>query len=138
MERENDNPRLFKRKSVEMIILDTNILIDILKGKEKTIEKVQNFTGSLAISSITTMELYYGAFDKAEINKLEKFIALFQVIHISERISSQAVKLVKTYAKSHNLDIPDSLIASSAIVNNCQLFTHNRKDFRYIEQVELV
>ena len=121
-----------------MILLDTNILIDILKGEEKTIVKVQNFTAPLAISSITAMELYYGAFNKAEINKLEKFIALFQIIHVSESISYQAVKLVKTYAKSHNLDIPDSLIASSAIVNNCQLFTHNIKDFKYIEQVELL
>ena len=121
-----------------MILLDTNILIDILKGEEETIEKVQNFTLPLAISSITAMELYYGAFNKAEINKLEKFIGLFHVIHINESISSQSVKLVKNYAKSHNLDIPDSLIASCAIVNNCQLFTHNKKDFRYIEQVTLV
>ncbi len=121
-----------------MILLDTNILIDILKGNQKTIEKVQNFDTTLSISSISVMELYYGAINKAELNKLEKFVSLFNVIHLSENISTYATKLVKTYAKSHSLDIPDSLIASTSLVNNYKLFTYNLKDFKYINHIELI
>ena len=121
-----------------MILLDTNVLIEILKGNQKTIDKVQSFTETLAISAITVMELYYGALNKAELNKLEKFVSLFQIIQLSEVISTQATKLVKNYAKSHNLDIPDSLIASSVLVNNCKLFTYNLKDFKYIKNIELI
>ena len=121
-----------------MILLDTNVLIEILKGKQETIEKIQSFAGTLAISSITVMELYYGALNKAELNKLEKFVSMFNIIQLNESISTQATKLVKTYAKSHNLDIPDSLIASSALVNNCKLFTYNLKDFKYIKNLKLI
>jgi len=121
-----------------MIVLDTNILIEILKGNQDTIKKVQSFNTTLAISSITVMELYFGALNKAELNKLEKFVALFHVIQLSETISAQATKLIKTYAKSHSLDIPDSLIASTAIVYKYQLFTYNIKDFKYIKNINLL
>ena len=121
-----------------MIVLDTNILIEILKGDEKTIHKVQSFSDELAISSISVMELYYGAINKAELNKLEKFTSLFQMIQINETISKTAIGLVKSYAKSHTLDIPDSLIAATCLMNDCQLFTYNLKDFKYIEGVELL
>ena len=121
-----------------MILLDTNILIEILKGNQESIEKVQSFTMPLAISSITVMELYYGALNKAELNKLEKFVSMFNIIQINETISTQATKLVKAYAKSHNLDIPDSLIASTTLVHKYKLFTYNVKDFTYIKNIDLV
>ena len=123
---------------MEIVLLDTNILIDILKGNTNTIERVQSFDAELSISSISVMELYYGAINKAELNKLEKFVSLFQIIQLNENISVHATKLIKSYAKSHNLDIPDSLIASTAITNECRLFTHNLKDFRYIDSLQLI
>jgi len=121
-----------------MILLDTNILIEILKGNEKTIQKVQSFSEELAISSITVMELYYGAINKTELNKLEKFTSLFQIIQLNEKISKTAVQLVKSYAKSHTLDIPDSLIASTCLISDCRLFTYNLKDFKYIDGMKLL
>ena len=120
-----------------MILLDTNILIEILKGDQRTIERVQTISEELSISSITVMELYYGAFNKAELHKLEKFVSLFHIIQLNENISKTATTLVKTYSKSHNLDIPDSLIAATTIENRCKLFTYNTKDFHYITSLQL-
>ncbi len=120
-----------------MTLLDSNILIDILKGREQTIKAVESFSGRLAISSISAMELYYGARNKTESKKLEKFLALFDVLHIDEEISKLAVKLVNRYAQSHTLDIPDALIASTAIGHHCPLFTYNVKDFKFIEKLQL-
>jgi len=84
------------------------------------------------------MELYYGALNKNELKQLEKFIALFKVVHLDEQISMKSEYLIKTFAKSHNLDIPDSLIASTALVHGYKLFTYNIKDFRFIDELELV
>jgi predicted nucleic acid-binding protein len=123
---------------LEKIILDTNILIEILKGDKKTINKVESFNKELSISSISAMELFYGALNKAEIKKLEKFILLFNIIYVDEAISYKAMNLVKKYAKSHSLDIPDSIIASTALHHQCELFTYNKKDFRFIEGIKLV
>ena len=122
---------------MEKVVLDTNILIEILKGDNNTLAKVRSFE-NIAISSISVMELYYGALNKAEVNKLEKFISLFHIIELNEEISMTSTKLIKTYAKSHNLDIPDSLIALTALVYGYGLFTYNLKDFKYISGISLV
>ena len=121
-----------------MILLDTNILIQILKGDQTTIEKVEGFSGQVSISSISAMELYYGALNKAELFKLKKFISLFKMIETNENISNISTELIFEYAKSHNLAIPDSLIASSAINNNMKLYTLNIKDFKYIDGLSLL
>ena len=121
-----------------MILLDTNVLIEILKGNQTTIKKIEEFNTTLCISSITVMELYYGAINKAEVKKLEKFMGLFMVIQINSKISKRSIELVKTYAKSHSLDIPDSLIASTSLEKNHTLFTYNTKDFKYISSIKLV
>ncbi len=121
-----------------MILLDTNILIEILKGNPETGNKIKSFNQSLAISSISAMELYYGARDKAESKKLEKFIALFRIIHLNEAISRKSTALIRTYAKSHGLDIPDSLIAGTALVSGCKIYTYNLKDFKYIDGLALI
>ena len=121
-----------------MTLLDTNVLIEILKGNPQTLETVESLDGPLAISSISAMELFYGARDKAESRKLERFVTLFRLLHIDESISAKAMALIRAYAKSHSLDIPDSLIAATALSRNCRLMTCNIKDFRYIDGLELL
>jgi len=121
-----------------MILLDTNILIEILKNNQKTIKKVQSFNDELAISSITSMELIYGTFNKAEIRQIEAFLLNFKVIWVDYKISKRTFSLIKEYSKSHNLDIPDSLIASTAIENGAELFTYNLKDFQFIKGLKIV
>jgi len=100
---------------MEIIVLDSNILIEILKGKEETISRVQALSKPLSISSITVMELIIGARNKQEVSILNEFIELFEIIHIDATISTLAMQLVTNYAKSHTLDIPDSLIAATAL-----------------------
>lgn len=121
-----------------MIVLDTNVLIEILKGNQVTIKTVQAFGEQLAISSISVMELYYGAINKAEIKKLERFVSLFNIEHVNENISIKSTMLSKAYAKSHHLDIPDALIAATVLILGCSLFTYNLKDFKYINGLVLV
>ena len=118
------------------IILDTNILIEILKNNKKTISEVEKYTIH-HISIISVMELYYGAFNKSELQKLKKFTELFNIIPLNEPISTIAKDLVYKYAKSHSLDIPDSLIASSALKMNLPLLSYNKKDFKFIENLIL-
>ena len=122
---------------MEVVLLDTNILIEVLKGNQATVQMVESFSHT-AISAITVMELYYGALNKTELKQLEKFVALFKVVHLDEQISMKSEYLIKTFAKSHNLDIPDSLIASTALVKGYKLFTYNIKDFRFIDHLKLM
>lgn len=58
-------------------------------------------------------------------------------IPIDNNISNLAVSLVEKYVLSHNLSIPDALIAATALTHNIKLFTLNIKDFKYIDNIRL-
>jgi len=121
---------------LERVILDTNILIEILKNNKDTIKIVEQFSLHY-ISEITKMELFYGAFNKQELKRLKKFVSLFELIPVNKSISNKASELIYTYAKSHNLTIPDGIIASTSIKLNIELFTYNIKDFHYIDEIKI-
>ncbi len=123
---------------MEKVVLDTNILIEILKGNEDIVSFVQNLKAQLFISTISKMELFYGARDKKELKKIEDFTNLFHILEINEHISKYSTNLIKQYSKSHNLNIPDALIASTCIFHKTALYTLNLKDFRYMEGLNLV
>lgn len=121
----------------KIVLLDTNILIEILKGNQETISIVEQYD-TILISEVSAMELYYGALDKKELIKLKKFIDIFELLDIDSTISKTASSLIYEYAKSHHLNIPDALIAATAIVYNHTLFTYNKKDFRYIKELRII
>ncbi|MCX7760768.1 MAG: type II toxin-antitoxin system VapC family toxin [Hydrogenothermaceae bacterium] len=120
-----------------LILLDTNIIIELLKGNEKTKALLNNINSNFSVSVITQMELYYGAFNKKELIKIKKFLSEFNIFHIDEEISKKAIELIEKYSKSHNLNIPDALIASTAICKKAILLTYNLKDFQYIENLKI-
>ena len=122
---------------MEKVILDTNILIEILKNNVETSDEVEKFDEHY-ISAITQMELYYGALNKVELEKLDRFLNLFNIIQINEDISAKAAWLIYNYSKSHSLDIPDSLIAATSLEKGYKLFTYNKKDFKFISGIDLI
>lgn len=123
----------------QMIILDTNILIEVFKGNPEIITNVQAAgTINIALSSITAMELYYGAVNRLELQRIKKHLGMFTIVHVSTTISETATKLIERYAKSHNLQIPDALIAATALDTQSELMTLNIKDFRYISGLSLM
>jgi predicted nucleic acid-binding protein len=121
-----------------MILTDTDVIINFLKGTEKT-KAALNSIGlrNISISTITIMELYYGAFDKRELQKIKRNLSTFPILKIDEKVSDIAIELIEKYSKSHNLEIPDALIASIAIGNDVELFTYNIRDFKFIKELKL-
>ena len=116
-----------------MILCDTNILIESFKGDSKTIKILEKIGFSnITISSITSMELYFGALNKSKIEKIKKNLRSIKILHLNESISEIALNLIYSYSKSHNLNIPDALIAATAICYGFNLFTYNLKDFKFI------
>jgi predicted nucleic acid-binding protein len=121
-----------------MILCDTNILIEFYKGNQKIVETLQNIGPSnLAISAVTTGELYYGAKDKRELRKIQKHLSLLQQIPLDEEISAHFISLLGAYSLSHKLSIPDALIAATAISQNIPIYTLNVKDFQFIPKIQL-
>lgn len=123
-----------------MIIVDTDILIDAARCIEDAVNCLQQIedTSSLAISAVTQMELIIGCRNKKELKSLEHFLQRFEIISLNEQISDTAAELLKTYRLSHGLLIADALIAATAIVTNTKLISKNQKDYRFIEELDLL
>ena len=120
------------------IIIDTNIIIEVLKNNKEVIRNIDSIgIEKMAVSCITVMELYYGALNKADLRNIKKYLKAFEIIKINHNISSLAVDLIEKYAKGYNLNLPDAFIAATSINYDLKLFTLNIKDFRYIEGLEL-
>ena len=121
-----------------MVLCDTNIFIEIYKGNDLIIEVFEKIgQDNIAISDVTCAELLYGARNKRELNLIRKDIDKLIVLPISSPISTQAVKLVEQFSLSHNLNLPDALIASTSIFHDLELYTLNLKDFKFLENFKL-
>ncbi|MDL2124394.1 MAG: type II toxin-antitoxin system VapC family toxin [Deltaproteobacteria bacterium] len=122
-----------------MILCDTNIIIEILKGNKRTINIIESIgLENIAISSVTVMELYFGALNKRELNKIKKHLQALNIVHFDTDISESAIKLIERFSKSHGLQIPDAIIAATAMTSKIDLFTFNLKDFKYIDGLKLI
>ena len=117
-----------------MILIDTNILIEIYRNNTSIIETVKKIgQDNIAISDITCAEMFYGARNKIQLKVIAKDLKKLQILHLQEEISKKAVYLVEKYTLSHKLAIPDALIAATSIYYNMTLYTLNLKDFVFIE-----
>ena len=125
------------------VICDTDVLIDYLdRAQTRYLSAKQCLESGIGldfvtISAITKMELMVGVLNKNDLTLLNKNINRFHILLINPEITSIAMQLVETYKLSHNLAIPDSLIAATAIHTGFKLFTFNTKDFRFIPRLQL-
>jgi predicted nucleic acid-binding protein len=119
-------------------LLDTCILIDYLRGNVSIYDfLVKNDNVNISMSTVTMMELMLGAFNKREINYIQKAFKNINIIYINGEISRMAQELIIKYTKSHNLQIDDALIAATAIITNTELITYDISDFQYIPNISL-
>lgn len=60
------------------------------------------------------------------------------VLNIDSEVCDILIELMSKYSLSHNLTLPDAMIAATAISNNIPLYTLNKKDFKFIVGMKLV
>lgn len=121
-------------------ILDTNIIIDIFRGKKEVINQLSNLK-HIYIPSIVLGELYYGAFqserEKAHLEQINEFLARVNTIPINQNTSKIYGK-VKSNLKDKGKPIPenDIWIASLAIQYDLDLFS-NDFHFEFVDGIKL-
>ena len=125
---------------MNVTLVDTDILIDAALDINEAIECLDSLenTSVLAMSVITQMELMVGCRNRAELRKMEQFLARFQIIPLSEEISRVAVELLHKFRLSHGLLIPDALIAATAINLQVDFISKNQRDYRFMEDLQLL
>lgn len=111
------------------MLLDTDVLIDYLKGHPQALDYLLNAEESLAMSTITLAELYSGVREGVEREALTSLADLFDIVPLSEDMAVKAGLFRRDYRKSHNLGLMDTLIAATSVVVGVPLVTLNHKHF---------
>jgi predicted nucleic acid-binding protein len=127
----------------DKVICDTDVMIDYLDHLQIRHQSAKHILDNsigidfIAISAVTKMELIAGAPNKAGLVKLNKNINRFNILLINPEITSLTIRLIENYKLSHNLAMPDTLIAATALYTGFKLFTFNLRDFKYIKGLDL-
>jgi len=117
-----------------MIFIDTCIVIDYINGKLEILEHQKK---SSYMNSIVENEIIVGAKNKRDLATTNKKISDFPMLDIDQDIMDLSTKLLNKYGLSHGMSVYDSIIASTCLIYNLPLWTHNKKDFRFLD-IELV
>jgi len=120
------------------MIFDTDVLIWYQRGNEKAI-KVLDMADSRMIAIQTYMELLQGAKDKKQQQYIRDFMTEFgvTVLSLSEQIGYRAAIYIEEFSLSHGLRTGDAIIAATAVENNIELMSGNRKHYSFIPGLKL-
>lgn len=125
-----------------MILIDTDVCIEILRGNKKVINKRNKFEESISISFMTVAELFYGAENSGnpEHNHsiVEELLLTLQIIQSDFSIMKR-FGLIKAKLKKKNSLVPDAdiIIASTAIEKCKFLVTGNTEHFDRIDGLKI-
>ena len=122
-------------------LLDTNVIVELLRGNPIIREKIQSIGLSRCfISEITIAELTYGAINSGiteELNDVDTITKLFQIIPIAQTFTEYGH--IRTSLRKEGLlvDQFDMLIAATALHYSLVVVTHNRKHFQRIPSLSI-
>ncbi len=116
----------------DKILYDTDIIIDFLKGNIKAKEILTKNNERRFISVITVCEIYAGM-RSGEEHAIQSLINYFEVVELDKEIARLGGLYKQQYFKSHNVTLPDALIAASVTHYKMILKTLNIKHYPMIK-----
>ena len=111
------------------ILLDTDILVDFLRGHSKAISFVKSSSARIILSTIVVAELYAGVKGDAEQAVLDDFVSLFHIVPVNDKIAKAGGLYKRDYGKSHGVGLADAILAATAEAENAKLKTLNTKHY---------
>ncbi|MEP7168878.1 MAG: type II toxin-antitoxin system VapC family toxin [Bacteroidota bacterium] len=119
-----------------MILIDTSVLVDYFRKKEKTKTLFYRITGvrsDLAISAITHYEIFVGTKPEQDSFWQNLFKAII-LMPFGKEEADEAVAIQKELLRKNKMiGFGDIAIGATARFNKFEISTLNRKDFERIE-----
>jgi len=121
-----------------MLVLDTDIMVDVQRGFQPALEWLAQMPESPAITVITVLELLRGCRNSREQQSVELLLARMPILYISEAACMRAVEYFRTFHLSHGIGILDALIAATMTTHAATLCSFNEKHYRMIPDLKIV
>ncbi|MGA2589555.1 MAG: PIN domain-containing protein [Bryobacteraceae bacterium] len=114
------------------VLIDSDILIGVSRGRNRALVStwIELSTSDAAVlySPVSVAELWAGA-RPSEYDALRNLFRALTCAPIDEEVGRQAGAYLQRYRRSRGVEAADALIAASAVANNAELWTRNRKHY---------
>jgi predicted nucleic acid-binding protein len=118
-----------------MILLDTDVMVDILRGYEPAKEWLASVP-EIGIPGLAAMELIQGCQNAREQKQLEKTLSAYPLFWPDEGDCNRALLSFSSHHLSDNIGMLDALIAETAIGVHAELATFNVKHYRVLKGLQ--
>ena len=134
-----------------MYLLDTDFLIDLIRGKRRAVElarRIEEEKAYVAISAITVHEYFLGVYlsywdneeklrEKLKIAELG--LARLDVLPFDDRVARKSAEIAAYLSKKGEpVGLADTIIAATALTYNLELVTRNVKHFSRVPELRIV
>lgn len=106
------------------LLLDSNILIDVLRGEQQALAWLQADGAGAAISVISWIEILVGC-QGEETTTVQTWLQSFPRLELNQAIAAETVSC----RKALGLKIPDAIILATARCHGLKLVSRNSRDF---------
>ncbi len=123
-----------------MIVADSDVLIDALRGREPAKGRIAQEIekGALATTSVSVFELLSGARTAAAKKKVRRLLDAVSVLPLDERAGESAAEVRKKLeAKGSAIGMADYLIAGICLSRSAILLTRNKNHFERVPGLTL-
>jgi predicted nucleic acid-binding protein len=118
------------------ILLDSDVVIEVLRAKDQALlvkwSVLVSSNDDILFSPMTAAKIWPRIHPK-EHATISRFFRTLVCAPIDYKVGHLAGELFRQYSKSHGVEMPDALMAASAIQNQAALWTRNRKRFPMAE-----
>lgn len=115
-----------------MLLLDTDVLIDVQRGYLPALEWLGSLGEIPAVPGLVVMELIQDAGNAHQVRQALKLVSPLPVVWPTRADCDRALSDYTAYHLSHRLGLLDSLIAACAIGLSANLCTFNLKHYQVV------
>lgn len=124
-----------------MILVDTDVLIDALRGREPSLGRIREGLerDALATTTITVFELASGARDETQARSIADLLAAVRLVPFDVEAAHASAEIRQRLEGSGlKIGMADYLIAGVAVSRSWPLLTRNQKHFERVPDLRLV
>lgn len=115
------------------MLVDSDVLIDFLRGLPEARNFVLNLPREAAISAITVAELHVGVREGKERAALQGMLDSFRILPLDAEIAQRGGLWRRDFGRSHGVGLNDALIAATAAFHALSLATLNLKHYPMLQ-----
>ncbi|HVX84014.1 MAG TPA: PIN domain-containing protein [Phycisphaerae bacterium] len=121
-------------------LIDSSVVIDAAKDHPEALAYVRQslLAGSAALHAVTLAEVIVGTRDSRELFRLRRILRPFDVEYPVVPDGTLALEYLGRLHLSHDVDLPDCLIASTALRLDHSVVTVNDRHFRLFKGLKVI